>query len=93
MVYSLAQLKAGVKALDTARNTFDCTAPRTDVDGNLGFRSGDTTVPYGRHGSAFIGVDLETLEVSCLACSGELNATASPKKTITVKGRSHLVSA
>ncbi len=91
--FTQTQLKKSLKALDVARQTFHCTVPRKDAEGNTHFN--DNQVAYGRHDSAFIQVNPETGEIRCGACAGELDSTTKPKVKVedrTQKGRFHLVS-
>lgn len=86
-----SQIKQLSQALDAARQTFDCNAPRHDAAGGYASESG---VSYGTHGSAFLQIDADTGEVQCGACRGGLDATVTPKKEVRYKvgGRVHRVS-
>lgn len=93
MYCSHAQLKAALAALDRARLTVRCQEPRRDADGHTGFEStGGARVPYGEHGGDFLEVDPVTGAVRCGACAGTLDATATPKQKVAVRGRTHMVS-
>jgi hypothetical protein len=92
MFYTLEQIKAASTALDAARQSFDCTEPRRDVDGADESVSG---VKYGTHGAAYLQVDPETGKIRCGACAGDLAAIAQQKtaRRDPKTGRVHFVSA
>ena len=75
------QLKALIKILDIARQTFACEQPRLDAKGSETFQLTGKTAPvkYGTHGSGYLQVDLDTAAVRCGACAGEIDATATKR--------------
>lgn len=93
MFYTATQIKAASLALDEARRTFNCPAPRVDADGKAA-HAHNPSLPYGEHGAAFLQVDPATLEVRCGACAGEMDATVTPKREVIDRrsGRTHFVS-
>jgi hypothetical protein len=83
------QVKALSLALGDARRSFDCQVPRLDA---TGAKNSPRGVAYGTHGAAFVQVDAESGAIRCGACAGEMDATVSPKRQVTIGRRTHLVS-
>lgn len=98
MFMTMAKLKALVAQLhdagkeDGARGGFWCQAPRRDANGDTGWKNGETFVEYGPHGVGYLQIDPATGAISCAACAGTVDATATPKTEVTIKGRKHFVS-
>lgn len=89
MHLTTTQLKAALAALDATRRAGEfCLAPRLDTHGqdhreHVRVKNGIATrsiVSYGTHGSAFLQLDPQTLQVRCGACAGELDATADDRQ-------------
>jgi hypothetical protein len=98
MYFTQTQLKKATTALSEARQTDLCHEPRRDANGSATWRNTakDLDVPYGEHGSAFLEIDPETLDVRCGLCAGSTQHEATPKTAVEKKHgtgmRTHFVS-
>lgn len=92
MVLSPDDIKTLSRALDDARRTFDCSAPRVSADGKDHVVSPNgSAVMHGTHGAAFLGIDPVSGAISCRVCAGAVTYVAPTKVVVQGKVRHHLV--
>ncbi len=72
------------KVLDASRSKISCNKPRMDSRGSLSKvirkvprnkSPYEIEIPYGIHGSDYLEIDPETLEIRCGACAGTIDST------------------